>query len=289
MIGRGLRGPGAGVLPFSGAVGQQRGQVFQTRNGDHALGGDQAAAIQLPVLILFQQHRSHQTHDRGVVGEDTHNLGAALDGALCKAHLSATLSRSSRLVLQICLFCGPWAGGGRRGLLRRSGASTSSLASCMSAEDLRATGICNAISPTWVLRVRLRQPSRSSLRVAPLDYVVVPVGTKEGSKLMLDELLKPKAEHLGDQLPVLLPTYSANRSTAARLGLVMVRLVEVVLEPGRLGHPEFPHIQRHSPQFCGVPHPLRGRPWGPPPEMSAPPRRRRSVALGNYTSRRDAC
>jgi hypothetical protein len=56
---------------------QGRG-VAQFRDGRHAFGGEQAAALQLPVLVLLQQHRPHQASDRGVVGEDADDAGAAL-------------------------------------------------------------------------------------------------------------------------------------------------------------------------------------------------------------------
>jgi hypothetical protein len=35
----------------------------------------------------------------------------------------------------------------------------------------------------------------------PLLGALVPVGTKEGGKLQLDQLLQAIADHLGDQLP----------------------------------------------------------------------------------------
>ncbi len=75
------RSPRAWVLPSSGAEGMQGGDAIQLRDGSHALGGEHAAALQLPVLMLLQQHRSHQADDRGIVGEDAHNPGAAPDGA----------------------------------------------------------------------------------------------------------------------------------------------------------------------------------------------------------------
>ena len=45
----------------------------------HALGRQHAAAFQLPVFVLLQQHRPHQAGDGGVVGEDAHGPGALLD------------------------------------------------------------------------------------------------------------------------------------------------------------------------------------------------------------------
>jgi len=37
------------------------------------------AAIELPLPLLHQQNRTHQAGDRGVVGEDADDVGAALD------------------------------------------------------------------------------------------------------------------------------------------------------------------------------------------------------------------
>jgi hypothetical protein len=67
------------VLHLSGGDAEQCGQILQFRDGGHALGREHAAALQLPVLVLLQQHRSYQTGDRGVVGEDADHPGAALD------------------------------------------------------------------------------------------------------------------------------------------------------------------------------------------------------------------
>ena len=55
------------------------GDVAELRDGRHALGGEHAAALQLPVLVLLQQHRPHQAGDRGVVGEDSNDAGASFD------------------------------------------------------------------------------------------------------------------------------------------------------------------------------------------------------------------
>ena len=73
------RSPGACVLQLSGAGGLQGRDVIQLRDGGHALGGDHAAALQLPVLVLLQQHRPHQTGDRVVIGEDPDHAGTAFD------------------------------------------------------------------------------------------------------------------------------------------------------------------------------------------------------------------
>ena len=67
------------MLHSSGAGGLQGRDVFQVGDGGHALGGEHAAALQLPVLVLLQQHRPYQAGDRRVVGEDADDAGAALD------------------------------------------------------------------------------------------------------------------------------------------------------------------------------------------------------------------
>ena len=73
------RSPGACVLPLSGAGGLECRDVIQLRDGGHAVGGEHAAALQLPVLVLLQQHRPDQAGDRRVVGKNAHDPGAALD------------------------------------------------------------------------------------------------------------------------------------------------------------------------------------------------------------------
>jgi hypothetical protein len=78
------RSPGACVFPFSGAGGLQSREILQLRDGSHAFGGEHAAALQLPVLVLLQQHRPHQTVDGGVVGKDAHDPGAAFDHCAAK-------------------------------------------------------------------------------------------------------------------------------------------------------------------------------------------------------------
>jgi hypothetical protein len=79
---------GACALPLSGAESLQGWGVAQFRDGRHALGGNHAAALQLPVLLLLQQHRTHQADDRGAIGEDADNASAALDEPIGSAHLS---------------------------------------------------------------------------------------------------------------------------------------------------------------------------------------------------------
>jgi hypothetical protein len=58
------------------------------------------------------------------------------------------------------------------------------------------------------------------------------VVSKNRGDLQLDQLLQAVAAWLGISSLALLPSSSAGSSTAARWDLGMVRLVEVVLEPG---------------------------------------------------------
>ena len=44
---------GAGVLCFSGAGALQGRKILLHRDGDHALSGEDAATLQLPVLVLL--------------------------------------------------------------------------------------------------------------------------------------------------------------------------------------------------------------------------------------------
>ena len=60
--------PGACVLPLSGAEGLQVWDVAELQDARHALAGEHAAPLKLPVLVLLQQHRPHQAGDQGVVG-----------------------------------------------------------------------------------------------------------------------------------------------------------------------------------------------------------------------------
>ena len=87
---------------FSGAGGLQSRGVAQFRDGRQALGGQHAAALQLPVLMLFKQHRTTRRVVAGSLGKMPTTLGAALDELeWASAPRSATLPRSNKLVLQI--------------------------------------------------------------------------------------------------------------------------------------------------------------------------------------------
>ena len=50
----------------------------------HALGGEHAPLLKLPVLVLLQQHRDHQSLDRSIVREDAEPAGAPLDHCAAK-------------------------------------------------------------------------------------------------------------------------------------------------------------------------------------------------------------
>ena len=93
-------------------------ELLQRGDGSHALGREHAPALQLPVLVLLQQHRTHQ----GVIAA---SLGKMPTTRVRR--LISSLTRSSRLVLQTFLQC--WSGKWRK-------ASTSSLASIMSSAAL---------------------------------------------------------------------------------------------------------------------------------------------------------
>ncbi len=63
------------MLELSGGSTEQGRQILQLRYDGHALGGEHAAALQLPVLVLLQQHRPNQAGNPGVVGEDADEIG----------------------------------------------------------------------------------------------------------------------------------------------------------------------------------------------------------------------
>ena len=65
-------------MHLPGRSAEQGRQVLQLRYGGHAFGGEHAAALQLPVLVLLHQHRPNQVADRYSVGVDADDAGAAL-------------------------------------------------------------------------------------------------------------------------------------------------------------------------------------------------------------------
>jgi hypothetical protein len=58
---------------------------LQIRDGSHALGGEHAAAFQLPMLVLLQQNGSDQVSDRGAIGEDARADSKSVTGGLAGA------------------------------------------------------------------------------------------------------------------------------------------------------------------------------------------------------------
>ena len=98
--------PGAWALHLSGGSAEHGRQILQLRYGGHALGGEHAAALQLPVLDLLQQHRPTQAGNPGVVGEDADDIGCGgLSSALLSAPLGATFTSSNWFVLQTFFQC----------------------------------------------------------------------------------------------------------------------------------------------------------------------------------------
>jgi hypothetical protein len=87
------------LLPLSGAEGQECSDVIKLRDGGHALGGEHTAALQLPVLLLLQQHRP----DLAVVNTVGRRPLAASLGKIPTTlvlGLISSFTHSSRMVLQ---------------------------------------------------------------------------------------------------------------------------------------------------------------------------------------------
>ena len=49
--------------------------------------GEEAPALQLPLLLLLQQLAANQPGDRGIIGDDADHVDAALDEEVVRAHL----------------------------------------------------------------------------------------------------------------------------------------------------------------------------------------------------------
>ena len=90
------------LLPLSGAEDQECKDVIKLRDGGHAVGGEHAAALQLPVLVLLQQHRPHlagvDTVSRRPLAESLGKIPTTL-----VLRLISSFTHSSRMVLQT--FC----------------------------------------------------------------------------------------------------------------------------------------------------------------------------------------
>ncbi len=69
------------------AIGEVKSLIW-LRDLGHGGCGEEAAALQLPFLLLLQQLAAHQAGDGSVVGEDADHVGAAFDGGVRTAHLS---------------------------------------------------------------------------------------------------------------------------------------------------------------------------------------------------------
>lgn len=78
-------------MPFSGAGGLQGGECLQFGDGSHAFGKEHAAASQLPMLVLLQQHFRHQ----GVIAASLGNMRTTR-----VRRLISSLTRSCRFVFQ---------------------------------------------------------------------------------------------------------------------------------------------------------------------------------------------
>jgi hypothetical protein len=72
------RSTGACVLLLSCVEGLECRHAIYLRDGGLALSGEHAATMQLPVLVLLQQHRPHQAGDGGVIEEDAQIASAML-------------------------------------------------------------------------------------------------------------------------------------------------------------------------------------------------------------------
>ncbi len=71
------------MLHLSGGSAEHGRQILQRRYGGHAFDGEHAPALQLPVLVMLQQHSPNQAGNPSVVGEDADDAGAVLYGAIC--------------------------------------------------------------------------------------------------------------------------------------------------------------------------------------------------------------
>ena len=54
-------------------------QIVESWDLDHARGGEHSPAFEEPVIVLLQQHRTHHSLDRGIVGEDAHDACEGVD------------------------------------------------------------------------------------------------------------------------------------------------------------------------------------------------------------------
>jgi hypothetical protein len=66
------------VLHSSGAESLQGEAAVKLWVGGQAVSEEHAVALQLPMLVLLQQHRPHQAGDGGVVGKDADDASGEL-------------------------------------------------------------------------------------------------------------------------------------------------------------------------------------------------------------------
>jgi hypothetical protein len=117
--------------------------LFWLRDFGHGGLGEEAAPLQLPILLLLQQLTANQPHDRGVIGEDADHVGAAFDHCAAKRASRCDVEALKRgLVLQILRQCS-W---GTRRKARRRPAGIFSLSE-ESLPRLSAWGEVGGISP----------------------------------------------------------------------------------------------------------------------------------------------
>jgi hypothetical protein len=76
----GISVAGRAALVHAAAVGSMR--VRSSRIGAMVFQGHVTGAVHGPLVVLLEQDRSDQAGEGGLVGEDTHDLGAALDLAV---------------------------------------------------------------------------------------------------------------------------------------------------------------------------------------------------------------
>ena len=69
--------------------------------GDHGFKGHVAGSLDGPFVALFHKDSTDQASDRGLVGKDADDVGAALDLATCPSseHLAQSVARISGVLV----------------------------------------------------------------------------------------------------------------------------------------------------------------------------------------------
>lgn len=91
-------------------------QDIRSSSGDHAFLPEHVEALRLPALVLLQEHRPHQPHDRRVPGEDADHPGARSELRVIALQQVPDIGEAFRgAVLEAAVSpgAGPAAGGGR--------------------------------------------------------------------------------------------------------------------------------------------------------------------------------